>query len=92
MNNKLFVGNLPFSLTDTELQNIFESHGSVKSAIVISDRATGHSRGYGFVEMESEEAAHKAVEILNETRLQGRVLIVEGVHPRQGRGPELSTR
>ena len=83
MNHKLFVGNLPFSVTDTELQKLFEPHGSVKSAIVISDRVTGHSRGYGFVEMESEEAAHKALEILNDAQLQGRVLIVEGVRPRQ---------
>jgi RNA recognition motif-containing protein len=73
---KLYVGSLPYSVTDSQLQKIFEQHGPVRSARVISDRATGRSRGFGFVEMESENAAREAMETLNQSQLDGRTLIV----------------
>ena len=76
MNNKLYVGGLPFSVTDGQLQEIFQSHGSVESARVISDKFTGQSRGFGFVEMGSGSEAQKAISALNGTQLEGRTLTV----------------
>jgi cold-inducible RNA-binding protein len=90
MAKKLFVGNLAFSVTDTQLQKLFEPHGIVKSVKVISDKTTGRSRGYGFVEMSSEDEARRATEALNGTQLGGRTLIVNEAHPqeRRAQGPE----
>ena len=95
MAKKLFVGNLAFSVTDTKLQKLFEPRGIVKSVKVISDKTTGRSRGYGFVEMSSEDEARRAIEALNGTQLEGRTLIVNEAHPQerraQGPNPDADT-
>jgi RNA recognition motif-containing protein len=90
MEKKLFVGNLAYSVTDAQLQELFERHGTVKSATVISDKITGRSRGYGFVEMSSEDEARRAIEALNGTQVEGRALVVNEARPRERRaaGPE----
>ncbi len=76
MGNKLYVGGLPYSVTETQLQELFSQHGEVRSAKVITDKFTGRSRGFGFVELGSEEEGKKAMEALNGTQLEGRTLIV----------------
>ena len=81
MGNKLYVGGLPFSVTEDRLQEIFSAHGSVESSKVISDKFTGQSRGFGFVEMSSSSEAQKAIESLNGTQLDGRTLTVNEAKP-----------
>jgi len=81
MNNKLYVGGLPYSVTDGKLQEIFEAHGAVESARVISDKFTGQSRGFGFVEMGSGNEAQKAIDALNGTQFDGRTLTVNEAKP-----------
>jgi RNA recognition motif-containing protein len=81
MGNKLYVGGLPYSVNDGRLQEIFSAHGSVESAKVISDKFTGQSRGFGFVEMSSGSEAQKAIESLNGTQLDGRTLTVNEAKP-----------
>jgi cold-inducible RNA-binding protein len=76
MSTNIFVGNLPFSATSSELEQLFGQHGAVTSAQVISDRETGRSRGFGFVEMESSDSARAAIEALNGHNLDGRDLTV----------------
>ena len=85
MGNKLYVGGLPYSVTEGQLEEIFAQHGSVQSARVISDKFTGRSRGFGFVEMASQEEAQKAIEALNDTQLEGRTLIVNEARPQERR-------
>jgi RNA recognition motif-containing protein len=85
MNNKIYVGGLPFSVTDGQLQEIFAAHGSVESARVISDKFTGQSRGFGFVEMSSGSEAQKAISALNGTQLEGRTLTVNEAKPMANR-------
>ena len=79
---KLFVGSLPFALTDQELQELFETIGSVVSAKIILDRATGRSRGFGFVEMSDSSEAKKAEEELNGKEILGRTIVVKEAHDR----------
>ncbi|MCH8015946.1 MAG: RNA-binding protein [Acidobacteria bacterium] len=86
MNKKLYVGGLPYSVTEDKLQEIFSAHGTVDSARVITDRFTGRSRGFGFVEMSSEEEAQKAIDSLNESDLDGRSLTVNEARPQENRG------
>jgi len=86
MNKKLYVGGLPYSVTEDKLQEIFSAHGTVDSARVITDRFTGRSRGFGFVEMSSEEEAQKAIDSLNESDLDGRSLTVNEARPQEDRG------
>jgi RNA recognition motif-containing protein len=81
MGSKLYVGGLPYSVTEGRLQEIFAAHGSVQSASVISDKFTGQSRGFGFVEMGSSSEAQKAIETLNGTQLDGRTLTVNEAKP-----------
>jgi RNA recognition motif-containing protein len=81
MGNKLYVGGLPYSVTGGQLQEIFSAHGTVNSANVISDKFTGQSRGFGFVEMSSGSEAQKAIEALNGTQLEGRTLTVNEAKP-----------
>ena len=76
MSTKLFVGSLPWSIDDTKLKETFESHGNVVSAKVVMDRATGRSRGFGFVEMGSADEANKAIKALNDSELGGRNIVV----------------
>jgi RNA recognition motif-containing protein len=85
MGNKLYVGGLPYSVTEGRLQEIFEAHGTVESARVISDKFTGQSRGFGFVEMSSGGEAQKAIEALNGTQLDGRTLVVNEAKPQERR-------
>ena len=81
MGTKLYVGGLPYSITEGRLQEIFSAHGSVQSANVISDKFTGQSRGFGFVEMSSGGEAQKAIDSLNGTQLDGRTLTVNEAKP-----------
>lgn len=76
MSKKLYVGNLPFSTSSDELRQMFSEHGSVDDAIVISDRETGRSRGFGFVEMGSADEATTAIEAMNGKDIGGRQLNV----------------
>lgn len=85
MSTKLYVGGLPYSVTDGQLEEIFSGHGSVQSARVISDKFTGQSRGFGFVEMASSEEAQRAMEALNGTQLEGRTLVVNEARPQENR-------
>ncbi len=76
MAKKLFVGNISFATTSEDLRDMFAPHGEVTDAVVIQDRATGRSRGFGFVEMANEEAANAAIEALNGANVGGRDLTV----------------
>ena len=76
MSSNLYVGNLTFNTTTADLETLFAQHGDVKTAQVINDRDTGRSRGFGFVEMESQEGADSAISALNGTDLDGRDLAV----------------
>ncbi len=86
MNKKLYVGGLPYAVTEDKLQEIFSAHGTVESARVITDRFTGRSRGFGFVEMSSEEEAQTAIDSLNGSDLEGRSLTVNEARPQENRG------
>ena len=81
MGSKLYVGGLPYSVTGDRLHEIFSEHGTVESASVISDKFTGQSRGFGFVEMSSSGEAQKAIDSLNGTQLDGRTLTVNEAKP-----------
>lgn len=83
MSTNLFVGNLAFSTTDSELESLFNQHGEVSSAQVITDRDTGRSRGFGFVEMGSSDDAEKAISALDGTDVNGRQLKVNVAKPRR---------
>ncbi len=85
MGNKLYVGSLPYSTTEQELTELFTQHGTVQSAKVITDRYTGQSRGFGFVEMATGEEAQKAITALNGTPLGGRTLVVNEARPQEKR-------
>ena len=78
----IYVGNLPYSTTDAELEQMFAEHGSVDSAKVIIDRVTGRSRGFGFVEMSSDDGGKAAINALNEKDMGGRALNVNEARPR----------
>jgi len=82
VSTKLFVGSLPWTITDQSLQQTFEAHGTVVSAKIIKDRDTGRSRGFGFVEMENSTDAQKAIRALNESELEGRNIVVNEAKPR----------
>ncbi len=89
MAKKIYVGNLPWSATSASLEALFSAHGTVQSAEVISDRETGRSRGFGFVEMESDEACQRAIEALNGADIDGRPITVNEAReraPRTGGG------
>ena len=83
MNKKLYVGGLAYSVTDSQLQQLFAGHGTVESAKVIMDRDTDRSRGYGFVEMSTQEEAEKAVTALNGSLHEGRNIKVNVSKPRE---------
>jgi RNA recognition motif-containing protein len=85
MNKKLYVGGLPYSVTDGQLAELFESHGTVESAKVVTDRYTDRSRGFGFVEMSTQAEAEGAIQALNGTDLEGRSLTVNISKPREDR-------
>lgn len=86
MGRKLYVGNLPYSLRDSDLQDLFAEHGTVDSAQVIMDRDTGRSKGFGFVEMSSDQEAQAAISALNGRDIDGRNLTVNEARPREEGG------
>lgn len=81
----IYVGNLPFTTTDTDLEDMFSQFGQISRAAIITDRETGRSRGFGFVEMENDEEGKTAIEKLNETDFDGRQLTVNEARPRAPR-------
>jgi RNA recognition motif-containing protein len=90
MGKKLFVGNLPFSVNDETLQSLFGEVGTVESAKVITDRETGRSKGFGFVEMSTDDEAQAAIQRLNGKDCNGRAMTVSEARPqapRNDRGP-----
>jgi RNA recognition motif-containing protein len=87
MGRKLYVGNLPYSAAEQDLQELFEKVGPVESVTVMRDMATGRARGFGFVEMATDEGAQKAITELHESQLGGRTLTVNEARPKEARGP-----
>lgn len=87
MGRKLYVGNLPYSAAEQDLQELFERVGPVESVTVMRDMATGRARGFGFVEMATDEGAQKAIQELHESQLGGRTLTVNEARPKEPRGP-----
>ncbi len=85
MGLKIYVGGLPYSATDSQLNDLFAPHGTVASAHVITDRTTGQGRGFGFVEMSTDAEAKAAVAALNGTQMDGRTLTVNEAKPREPR-------
>ena len=85
MGKKLYVGNLSYSVDSSELEKMFSAHGTVASAQIISDRETGRSKGFGFVEMNSDAEAQAAIAALNGQEYQGRTLTVNEARPREER-------
>ena len=85
MGMKLYVGNLSYSTTSQSLQSLFAPHGEVRTAEVVMDRETGRSKGFGFVEMASDQAANAAISALNGKDLEGRSLTVNEARPREAR-------
>ncbi len=86
MGKKLYVGNLGYNVTSADLQQLFAAHGTVQSAQVIEDRDAGRSKGFGFVEMSSDEEAQKAIAALNGQVHGERALTVNEAKPRENRG------
>ena len=93
MPKKIFVGQLPRSLTSAELESLFSSHGVVRSAEVIMDRFTGQSRGFAFVQMETQQATQEAMKNLHGSQVQGHTLVVKEAQERTpaGRNPRGGT-
>jgi RNA recognition motif-containing protein len=86
MGRKLYVGNLSYGIRDSDLQDLFAAHGTVDSAQVIMDRDTGRSKGFGFVEMSSDQEAQDAITALNGREVEGRSLTVNEARPREEGG------
>jgi len=82
---KLYVGNIPYSMTDQSLMDMFAGYGNVVSASVIFDRNTRRSKGFGFVELEDDSAAAKAIEELNNKEIEGRTIVVSVARPKEER-------
>jgi cold-inducible RNA-binding protein len=85
MGSKIYVGGLPYAATEQQLSDLFAQHGTVESARVITDKFTGQSRGFGFVEMTASEDAQKAISALNGTQMDGRTLTVNEAKPMEPR-------
>jgi len=83
---RIYVGNLSYSTSQDAVREVFEEYGTVKHVTIVTDRETGRSRGFGFVEMSSDQEARAAIEGLNGTELAGRALTVNAAQPRAGRG------
>lgn len=86
MGKRLYVGNLPYSVDSSMLQQLFEQHGTVTSAQVLSDRETGRSKGFGFVEMGTDEEGEAAINALNGQQYEGRALTVNEARPKENFG------
>lgn len=87
MNNKLFVGNLPYSITNPQLEEMFSAYGKIVSVKIITDKFSGQSKGFGFVEMETDEEAAEAIKNLNGKDMEGRAMVVNVARPQEDRGP-----
>lgn len=85
MGKRLFVGGLPYSITDQQLKDLFSEQGQIESVTIVTDRYSGQSKGFGFVEMVTEEDAQKAIATLNNTELEGRKIVVNEARPREDR-------
>ena len=85
MTNRVYVGSLPYATTDARLEEIFSQYGTVASARIITDKLTGRSKGFGFVEMSSGDEARAAIEALNGGQLDGRTLTVNEARPPERR-------
>ena len=85
MGKRLYVGNLNYTTTSSELEQMFQQFGTVRTAEVITDRATGRSKGFGFVEMDTDEQAEAAIAKLNGYQVEGRALTVNEARPREER-------
>ena len=90
MAKKLYVGNLPYSATGESLQTHFGAAGTVSSAVVITDRMSGRSKGFGFVEFDNDEEAAKAIEMFHGQEMDGRKLVVNEARPMEERPPRRS--
>jgi RNA recognition motif-containing protein len=86
MGKKLYVGNLSYGISDSSLEQLFSAYGSVQSAQVIMDRDTGRSKGFGFVEMGSDEEAQAAISSMNGKEIEGRALTVNEARPKESGG------
>jgi RNA recognition motif-containing protein len=82
MGRKLYVGNLPFSMSDAALTDLFSQAGAVESARIVRDQSTGQARGFGFVEMTTDEDAQKAISQLNQRNVDGRAIVVNEARPK----------
>ena len=87
MGNKLYVGNLSYGVSNVDLEQMFSAHGAVRSAMVVMDRETGRSKGFGFVEMGSDQEAQTAINALNGKEISGRTLTVNEARPKEEGGP-----
>ena len=87
MGSKLYVGNLSYNTTSSDLEQLCSQHGTVQSAEIIADRDTGRSKGFGFVQMGSDQEAQAAIGALNGKEHDGRALTVNEAKPRENRGP-----
>ena len=87
MNTKLYVGNLPYTLSESEIEDMFSAHGSVVSVDLIMDKMTGRPRGFAFVTMDSSEGAQSAISALNGSDVGGRALVVNEARPKEDRPP-----
>lgn len=87
MAKKLYVGGLPYSTTEDSLKTIFSQAGTVESATIISDRMTGRSKGFGFIEMATDEEAQAAIDMFNGKEFEGRTLTVNEARPMEARAP-----
>lgn len=83
--NKLYVGNLPYTMTDNGLSDLFSKFGNITSASIIMDRISNRSKGFGFVEFETAEEANAAMEALNNTEIEGRNIVVSVARPKEDR-------
>lgn len=86
MSKRIYVGNLPFSASSQDVQELFEQYGPVSEVHLVTDRQTGQPRGFGFVQMDDDEAAERAISELNNRDFQGRNLKVNEARPRENRG------
>ena len=82
---KIYIGNMPYSITSEDLSALFEAHGRVQDAQVITDRETGRSKGFGFIDMPDNSEADEAIKALNATQLKGRQITVNQARPRRER-------
>ncbi|HUW43399.1 MAG TPA: RNA-binding protein [Bacillota bacterium] len=89
MSKRIYVGNLPWSVTKQRLEELFSPFGEIEEALVIADKYTGRSRGFGFVTYKKDENADKAIEEMNEKAVEGRNLVVKLAHPSRESGEEI---